>query len=596
MANGPSHDAKGDRSFTPCKMPKAGWPLIIMSFWDLLAHSSTTTGREDAKKQSLGYPEKGLLLPNVQDFYVDGKTVDEYAKVFEIDRALDRQYRITLLNHNAGNKFLRKAFGRLARYAEQGEVRKFETLAKIILTQSISYRISCLFHVRRTWYKDLPINKLKRALWEVSQLSKGWKKGKVAPYAFKRVFIPKADGSLRPLAVPSLGWRIWANMCYKITWIWISRFYPEWQHGARPGRGVNTCWKSLWDRIQDKSVKYIYEFDLTKFFDLVRHESIQEMLNVQGVPGSINRNLMALISKPKSDLSYQAKKEEWSHLKEAHAGSTQKIEGWDQNSGMYKVLSGNKVKTPWTADQAGFGVPQGFSISPLLACATLANDLEQCRYTSAHFGAQEGLFRSANDQILMYMDDGLILSNEPLDGFGLLTDLEMAASLSGTGIHPKKSRYLMKDGKWLVSDFKFLGVKYIPGTDWLEAKTRNGATMPFPGADVEKMDLRGPSSAVFIRYLESHGEIATAQRYGIFNAILSKMWNKNDEKYVSDHLLVYAPKSFCSHYIERMEEKFAGRPKKINISSYSSRLLEPLVLTWCRKRRVNRGRPSRLYN
>jgi hypothetical protein len=370
----------------------------------------------------------------------------------------------------------------------------------------------------------------------------------------------------------------------------MSHRYPEWQHGARPNKGVNTCWEVLWKELHSKNTKYIYEFDLTKFFDLVRHESIQEALK-EGyrLPKERMDFIMASIRKPVSDLSYKALKQEWENLKEAYEKAGKVNKDWAKNSGMYLIHNGKKLVKPKTSAQAEHGVPQGYSLSPLLACATLANDLEGCRYTSKYFGAQEGLYRKAKDRILMYMDDGLIISNEPLDGFGLKTDFEMTANLVGTQVNLKKSRMIMENGQWLVDKFKFLGVEYIPGSDTLKAMTRNGSEKWFPGSEVGKMDLRGPSSRIFLRYLESHGDIATAQKYGFFNAILAEMWKPGEAiKYVGDRLLVYAPLSFCSYYIDELD-KMPGRTTKVNVSSKASQLLASFVKQTTRKNRVVKG-------
>lgn len=397
---------------------------------------------------------------------------------------------------------------------------------------------------------------------------------------------------------------MWANMNYLIAWQWIGPMYPHWNHGARPRKGVNTCWQELWERLHDPLSKNIYEFDLTKFFDLVRLSKVEQALKITEMDPNYIKHIMDMMRLAKSNLTYSAKKLEWKELKTKYLEAAidplyseadhrrAKAELKESDKTWYTSKSGKRRKVQ-TAQRADHGVPQGFSLSPLLACLTLAEEwniqydrLHRNTWMAKLLGLNPGI--GTKDKMLMYMDDGLIFSDASLsEDTLLLRTLKATAREVGTRINLKKSSHLKSErfGGWHKKKFKFLGVEYIPGQDTLKAKTRNGATMEFPIADIMKVDLSGPSGQVFIRYLEAHTSVDSALKYGLFDAILSKMWdpNQGELKYVGDHIKIYHPLSFASYY-ENELDKLGSRTTKTNLSSKASAILNMFASTWTRKR------------
>lgn len=103
------------------------------------------------------------------------------------------------------------------------------------------------------------------------------------------------------------------------------------------------------------------------------------------------------------------------------------------------------------------GVPQGGNFSPLLAILCLKPMFDK-------------------GDTVMYADDGLIFTNEPIESI-----LEQTEDMEKMGIkiNVGKSKVIKKDGEYLVEDFKFLGLRYNPKTRKLISETRNGAELEF---------------------------------------------------------------------------------------------------------------------
>ena len=82
-------------------------------------------------------------------------------------------------------------------------------------------------------------------------------------YNYKIVEIPKGNGEMRPLGVPTPAWRIYLHGLNNILTVWLSLYIPDSQHGFYPGRGTGTAWKTILSEVL--ASPNIYEFDLRKF-------------------------------------------------------------------------------------------------------------------------------------------------------------------------------------------------------------------------------------------------------------------------------------------------------------------------------------------